>query len=265
MGTYPPAAPVRPICRRAAALVLASAVPLSVALISSAPATAGPQPLATPTLSQTPYGPALVADPSAPADDPAAFAPLPLRNAIASVADPHFAAPDGTDAAQPSRDPQQLDLTLVTATPDNRVRVGNLQVDRPDWLAPDQAAQINDASAGTEAALSQALQSVGVERARSNQIASDVVGDALVGAAVGATASTPLAATSAVVGAVSGLLAGLVFAPAGLVVVPVIGAAIGYAVIAAPCAAIGAAIGAAVGAIAGAVSPIPAEEQPITS
>jgi hypothetical protein len=264
MGTHQPAAPVRPICRRAAALVLASAVPLSVALISTAPATAGPRPLDTPTLSQTPYGPALVADPSAPADNPAAFAPLPLRNAIASVADTPSAAPDNTDAVQPSQGPQQLDPTLVAATPDNRVRVGNIQVDRPDWLAPDQAAQINDASAGTEGALAQALQSAGVERTRSNQVATDVVGDALVGAAVGATVASPLAATSAVVGAVAGLVAGIPFLPGGLVVVPIIGAAIGYAVIAAPAAAIGAAVGAAVGAVDGAISPITTEEPTTT-
>ncbi|WP_157110726.1 hypothetical protein [Nocardia anaemiae] len=243
MGTPKPAARLRPICQRTAALALASAVPLSVILIGTAPATAEPQTHGNPT----PYG--FVAEPSAPID-----APLPLWSATAFVADPDPAAP-ADNAAQPDLVPQP------SAAPTNRISVGNIQIDRPDWISPEQATQINDASAGTEAALSQGLQSVGVERARSDHIADAVVGDAIVGAAVGATVSTPLAATSAVVGAVSGLVAGLVFAPAGLVVVPVIGAAIGYAVIAAPFAAAGAAVGAAVGAIDGAVSPIPPQEQ----
>ncbi|WP_433756299.1 hypothetical protein [Nocardia sp. CA-135398] len=252
MGTHKPAAQIRPICRRTAAFALASAVPLSVILIGTAPATADAQTLGNPT----PYG---FAEPSAPIDDNAAFAPLPLRSATTFVADPDPAAPAPTDnAAQPDQGPP------ASAAPTNRVSVGNIRIDRPDWLSPEQATQINDASAGTEAALSQGLQSVGVERTRSDHIADAVIGDALVGAAVGATVSTPLAATSAVVGAVSGLVAGLVFAPAGLVVVPVIGAAIGYTVIAAPFAAAGAAVGAAVGAIDGAVSPIPPQEQPTT-
>ncbi|WP_327096613.1 hypothetical protein OIE68_43040 [Nocardia vinacea] len=251
MGTQKPAAQIRPICRRTAALAFASVVPLSVILISTAPATADPQPLGIPT----PYG--FVAEPSAPIADNTVFAPSPLWSATAFVADPDPAAPAPTDnAAQPDQGAQAST---------NRVSVGNIQIDRPDWLSPEQATQINDASAGTETALSQGLQSVGVERARSDHIADAVIGDAIVGAAVGATVSTPLAATSAVVGAVSGLVAGLVFAPAGLVVVPVIGAAIGYAVIATPFAAAGAAVGAAVGAIDGAVSPIPAQEQPTTS
>jgi len=258
MGTHRPTVPVRPICRRAGALVLASALPLSVALISTAPASAESQPLGTATLSQTPYGLALVADPSAPVDDPAVFAPLPLRNDTAPVAEPDSAAPDSTNAAQPDQGPQ----APVATTPNNRIRIGNIQVDRPDWLAAEQATQINDALVGTEAALSQALRSAGVETARSEQIAGDAVGGAIIGAAVGTAVSSPLSVTSAVVGAAAGLICGIPFLPAGLVVVPIIGAAIGFAVIAAPAAVAGAAVGAAVGAVVGAVSPLPTEEQP---
>ncbi|MEV2223949.1 hypothetical protein AB0E01_29285 [Nocardia vinacea] len=258
MGTHRPTRPVRPIRRRTAALVLASALPLSAALISTSPASAESQPLGTATLSQTPFGLALIADPSAPVDEPAVFAPLPLRDATATVAEPDATVPDSPNTAQPEQVPQ---APIVT----NRIRIGNIQVDRPDFVPPELATQINDASAGTESALSQAMQSAGVERARSNQIASAVVGDALVGASVGSTLASPLAATSAVVGAAAGLIAGIPFLPAGLVVVPVIGAAIGYAVIAIPAAAAGAVAGAAVGVVHGAVTPIPTEEQPTIS
>lgn len=269
MGTHQRPSPIRPLCRRAAALALASALPLSVALISTAPATAAPQPLGYPALTQTPYGLALVADPSAPVDNPATFPLLSLRNAIAPVPEPS-AAPDRQDAA--TTVPQTLP-TSTAATPDNRIRIGTIQMDRPDWLPPEQAAQINDASAGAQTGLAQGIQLAGVEPARADYMAGDVIGASLIGASVGSTLASPLAGTSAMVGAVAGLIAGIVFAPAGLIVVPIIGAAIGYAVIAIPAAAAGAAVGAVVGAIDGAIAPLPAteeqhpatEEQPTTS
>ncbi|MEV6139220.1 hypothetical protein AB0L63_24820 [Nocardia sp. NPDC051990] len=253
MGKHRQAARTRPIHRRTVALASVSAVPLSAILISATPATADSQPLGNPT----PFG--FVVEPSAPVDDNIAFAASPLRSATALVADPKPTATETVDATQPDPGIQ------TSAIPDNRIRIGNLQLDRPDFLPLDLAAQINDASAGTEAQLSQGIQSMGFERARSDRIASAVIGDALIGASVGATLASPLAATSAMVGAASGLIAGIPFLPAGLVVVPVIGAAIGYGVIAAPAAAAGAAVGAAVGAIDGAISPMPPQEQPAIS
>lgn len=238
----------RPICRRTAALTMASAVPLSAILISAAPATADSQP----------FGKGHIVEPSAPVGDNITFAPALLHSTAALVADENsaaHAANDSVDATQPDQGPQ----LPVTA---NHIRIGNLQMDRPDWLPTEYAAQINDASAGTESSLSQGIQSMGVERARSDRIAGAVIGDAIIGASVGATLASPLAATSAVVGAASGVIAGIPFAPAGLIVVPVIGAAIGYGVIAAPAAAAGAAVGAAVGAIEGSVAPLPPQEQP---
>ncbi|WP_433679754.1 hypothetical protein [Nocardia sp. CA-119907] len=257
MGQHQPPVQVHPIRRRAAALILTSALPLSVALTSTASASAESQPLGTTTLSRTPYGLALVADPSAQVDDPAAFTSWPLHYAATPVADPNSAVPDSPNAALSDQVPQ-----APVATPTNYIRIGKIQVDRPDFLPPEVAAQINDASKGTESSLSQALQSGGVERGRSDQIASAVVGDAVIGASVGSTLSSPLASTSAAVGAVAGFIAGIPFLPAGLVVVPIIGAAIGYAVIAAPAAAVGAAVGAVVGVVEGSISPIPNEEQP---
>ncbi|WP_433622717.1 hypothetical protein [Nocardia sp. CA-120079] len=231
--------------RRTAALTLASAAPLSAILISAAPATADSQPLDN----------RFVVEPWAPIDGNIAFAPLPLRSAAALVADPNPTAPDSVDATQPEQAPQ-LSVT------DNRIRIGNLQMDRPDWFPPEYAAQINDASKGAKTTLSQGIQAAGIDRDRADHVADTMIGDAVIGASVGSTLMSPIAATSAMVGAASGFIAGIPFLPAGLVVVPVIGAAIGYAVIALPAAAAGAAVGAAVGAIEGAVTPIPPQEQP---
>ncbi|MEV4236544.1 MULTISPECIES: hypothetical protein [unclassified Nocardia] len=248
MGKHRATARIRPIRRRTAALTLASAAPLSAILISAAPATADSQPLDN----------RFVVEPSAPVGDNIALAPLPLWSATALVADPNPDPTDSVDTTGPDQGPQML----VT---DNRIHIGNLQMDRPDWLPSEYAAQINDASGGAKTALSQGIQSAGTDRARSDHVADTMIGDAIIGASVGATLASPLAATSAVVGAAAGFIAGIPFLPAGLVVVPVIGAAIGYAVIAAPAAAAGAAVGAAVGAIEGAATPIPLQEQPATA
>ncbi|MGY4100785.1 hypothetical protein ACW2Q0_14705 [Nocardia sp. R16R-3T] len=245
MGKHRAPARIRPIGRRTAALTIASAVPLSAILISAGPASAESQSL----------GNGFVVEPSAPVDDNIAFAAWSLWSTAAPVADPNSAAPDSVDATPPDQEPQ-LPVT------DNRIHIGNLQMDRPDWLPAEYAAQINDATGGAKSALSQGIQSTGIDRARSDHMADTMIGDAVIGASVGSTLASPLAATSAVVGAASGLIAGIPFLPAGLVVVPVIGAAIGYAVIAVPAAAAGAAVGAAVGAVEGSVTPIPLQEQP---
>ncbi len=248
MGKHRATARIRPLGRRTAALTLASAAPLSAILISAGPASADSQPV----------GNRFVVEPSAPVGDNIMFASLPLWSATAPVADPNSAAPapiDTVDATPPDQGPQMP----VT---DNHIRIGNLQMDRPDWLPPEYAAQINDASGGAKTSLSQGIQATGLDRARSDHMADTMISDAVIGASVGATLASPIAATSAVVGAASGFIAGIPFLPAGLVVVPVIGAAIGYAVIAVPAAAAGAAVGAAVGAIEGSVTPIPLQEQP---
>lgn len=139
--------------------------------------------------------------------------------------------------------------------PDNTIRIGSVQTQRPDFLDPQLTAQINDSAAQAEAGLAQGLDSAGFEPSRSDRIAADTLGGAVIGSSVGNIVSSPIASTSALVGGVAGFIAGIPFLPAGLVVMPIVGAAIGYAVIAAPAAAAGAAIGAGVGAIEGAVVP----------
>lgn len=135
------------------------------------------------------------------------------------------------------------------APPPGQFRFGDVTVPAPDWIDREQAIQINDGAAMAEANLATFLDSVGMERSRSDRIAGQTIGTAAQGAVVGAAAAAPLALTGAMVGGVAGLVAGLPLLPVGLVAGPMLGAAVGAAVITVPAAAVGAAAGAAVGAV----------------
>src|SRR5436309_701509 len=78
------------------------------------------------------------------------------------------------------------------------------------------------------------LDSVGMERSRSDRIAGQTIGTAAMGAVAGASAAAPFALTSGLVGGVLGLAVGLPFVPVGIVAGPVLGATMGAAVITAP-------------------------------
>ncbi|WP_328394765.1 hypothetical protein [Nocardia sp. NBC_00416] len=142
--------------------------------------------------------------------------------------------------------PEPVAPVAPIEAPPGKLRIGNVEMD-----APFDVREINTGAAQTEAQLATFLDSVGVERSRSDRIAAQTLGSAAIGASVGNTLSSPIAGTSAMVGAVAGFISGIPFLPIGLVIGPVLGAAIGYAVIAAPAAAIGGAIGGAIGAADG--------------
>ncbi|MBB5917154.1 hypothetical protein BJY24_006066 [Nocardia transvalensis] len=135
------------------------------------------------------------------------------------------------------------------APPPGKFRFGDVQVDAPSWIDREQAIQINDNAAQAEANLATFLDSVGMERSRSDRIAGQTVGSAAVGAVAGAAAAAPIAVTSGLVGGVVGLVFGLPFVPVGVVAGPAMGAAFGAGVITVPAAAVGAAAGAVVGAV----------------
>ncbi|WP_280262484.1 hypothetical protein [Nocardia wallacei] len=135
------------------------------------------------------------------------------------------------------------------APPPGKFRFGDVQVDAPGFIDREQAIQINDNAAQAEANLATFLDSVGMERSRSDRIAGQTVGSAAVGALAGAATAAPFALTSGLVGGVVGLVVGLPFVPVGVVAGPALGAAFGAGVITVPAAAIGAAAGAAVGAV----------------
>lgn len=140
------------------------------------------------------------------------------------------------------------------APPSGMLRFGNVQVEAPDWLPREPAIQLNDAASVTEADLATFFDSVGMERTRSDRVASQTVGSAALGAAAGAAVASPFALIGAGVGGALGLVIGLPFAPIGLAAGP-IGAAYGAAIMAAPLAAIGAGIGAGLGAMQALTAP----------
>ncbi|MEU1981659.1 hypothetical protein [Nocardia sp. NPDC019395] len=143
--------------------------------------------------------------------------------------------------------PVPVDPVPPIAPPPGALRFGDVQVDSPEWLPREQAIQLNDGSAVAEADLATFLDSVGMERTRSDRVAGQTVGAAALGAAAGAAVAAPFALVGAGVGGALGLVIGAPFAPVGLAAAPV-GAAYGAALMAAPLAAIGAGIGAGLGA-----------------
>lgn len=183
--------------------------------------------------------------------------PLPAPLAAAAVAQ----APAGAATAVSRPVPDQSYLSPLgqlhgpipvpavepIQAPPGKIRVGNIVMDSPG-IDP---TAINEGAAQAEAGLATFLDSVGIERSRSDRIAAQTLGSAAIGASVGSTVASPLAATSAMVGAVAGFISGIPFLPIGLLIGPILGGAIGYAVIAAPAMAVGAAIGGAVGAAEG--------------
>ncbi|MFF7939483.1 hypothetical protein ACFZC5_07220 [Nocardia gamkensis] len=134
------------------------------------------------------------------------------------------------------------------APPSGKLRFGDVQVDAPEWLYREQAIQINDSSAMAEADMATFLDSIGMERTRSDRVAGQTMGAAAIGAAAGFVFASPFALFGAAMGGGLGLAIGLPFAPIGLAAGPV-GAAYGAALMAAPLSAIGAGIGAGLGAV----------------
>lgn len=188
---------------------------------------------------------------------------IPLPIVPAPAADPIEPAPrtavnDEFEAATPV-----VEAAPVPA-PTNVLRVGNVELGRPDWITPEQADQINGATMVAQNGLSGALQSSGMERSRSDQISADVIGTAAQGALVGAAVASPIAVASAVMGAAIGLVVGIPFAPAGLFFMPVLAATLAVGMMSLPFVAAGAGIGAIVGAVEGSMAPpiAPAGELP---
>lgn len=281
MGKHRATGPSR---RAAGSVVAAGAIPLIATLIGAgtanaevlpAPPASSPIPAALPAL---PPAPIATVDPfgaatdtvreaarvvvrsatdtitaaTAPFTHAAPAAPAVLRPAVIAdlvapapatrpVPNHTYLAPQGELHA-----PMPVAPVAPIEAPPGKLRIGNVEMD-----APFDVRDINTGAAQTEAQLATFLDSVGVERSRSDKIAAQTLGSAAIGASVANTLASPLAGTSAMVGAVAGFISGIPFLPIGLLIGPILGAAIGYAVIAGPAAAAGAAIGGAVGAADG--------------
>ncbi|MEV0030461.1 hypothetical protein [Nocardia sp. NPDC050793] len=268
MATEKSVIPFHSFSLRTATLVVGA---LSAAVVTAAPAVAD----APPPGASAPAG--VVTDPlllganvfGAPIQLPI---PLPVVPAIAPapVADPAEPAPeaeaevapdaDAPDADAPAADVPAPDAPApdVVRTPTNVIRIGSIEVGRPDFIAPEVAGMINDATMGAQNGLSGAIQGAGVDRTRSDLVAANVIGGTTLGAAAGAAVASPIAAVAAVIGGAVGLVVAIPFAPAGFIFMPIIAGSLAVGMVALPFAAVGAGIGAIVGAVAGSVAPLPA-------
>ncbi|MFQ6392774.1 hypothetical protein ACLMAJ_04935 [Nocardia sp. KC 131] len=232
--------------QKVGSMVAAGAVPLVLALVGTGTANAEPAQSNTVTLpEQKAQWPAADAPNATPYEG--LEIPDDIRSSLQwsrSAPEKRYLAPVGV-----LHPPVAVAPVPPIAPPAGQLRFGDVTVPAPDWIDQELAIRINDASATTEADLATFLDSVGMERSRSDRIAGQTIGTAAMGAVAGAAASTPIALTSAAVGGVAGLVAGLPLLPIGLVAGPMLGATVGAAVIAVPAAVVGAAAGAAVGAV----------------
>ncbi|MGW4368093.1 insoluble domain protein [Nocardia takedensis] len=144
--------------------------------------------------------------------------------------------------------PEPVEPVAPVDVPDDVIRVGQWETPRPEWLDPACADAINDFSAGVEAQVATALDSVGIPAGRSDRVSGATLAGAGIGGAVGAVAlGAPAAAAGAVAGGlIGGTVGGIAGAALGtLVPIPVIGEVTSGVA--------GTALGAAAGAVAGAV------------
>ncbi|MCM6772251.1 hypothetical protein NDR87_01830 [Nocardia sp. CDC159] len=226
--------------------VAASAVPLVLAIVGSGTAQAAPA------------EPNAAAAQDAPRQWPAVDAPNVQPYEGLNIPDDTYSSLQ-TARAMPDRSylapvgvlhpPAPVAPVPPIAPPPNKFRFGDVQVDVPAGMDREQAITINDQAAQIEANLATYLDSIGMERSRSDRIAGQTVGTAAMGAVAGMAMASPFALTGGVLGGTLGLLVGLPFVPVGVVAGPALGAAMGAGVIAVPAAAVGAAAGAVVGAV----------------
>lgn len=238
--------------QKVGSVVAAGAVPLVMALIGTGTANADPAQAAV-TQPEQPIAPEY--DAVAPNAAPYVTAPKPA-NTRSSL--PWARTGPETDYLSPVG-PLHLPTAAAPVPPilppPGQFRFGDQQVPVPDFVPVETSIQINDASAVTEANLATFLDSVGLERSRSDRIAESTIGTAARGAAVGSTVAIPAAMMASTVGAVAGLVAGVVFLPVGLVAGPILGGMAGYMAVSVPATVVGAGVGAAVGAANGFLAP----------
>ncbi|MEU4311935.1 hypothetical protein [Nocardia sp. NPDC024068] len=268
------------VTRRAAGSVLAAgAIPLIVTLIGAGTAeaeafptpppipvlpAAAPTPVPNPIADPLPQVTTAVQDAVRSATDAVATVTAPftrLAPALAPVPPP-IAADQHVPGTRPVPEdsylaPQGelhppvpvLPVAPIEAPP------GTLRIGTMVMTSPVDVREVNAGAAQAEAQIATFLDSVGIDRARSDRMAAQTLGTAAVGAAIGTAAAAPVAIPFAMLGAAAGFVAGIPFLPTGLVIGPVLGAAIGYGVVTIPAMIAGAALGGAIGATEGFTAP----------
>ncbi|MFF0818392.1 insoluble domain protein [Rhodococcus sp. NPDC003318] len=156
-----------------------------------------------------------------------------------------------------------LDPTLPIEAPKDKMRLGRVIFDQPNWISEVDAKRTNNQTAVIEAQTTDFWRSQGFSTDEAARIASAQVGGAAAGALTGATAlGAPAAVTGALIGGtIGGITNGAAAATfvqgigwvAGGTVGTAAGAAIGAAAAGVPAAVIGGVGGGVIGAVAGTV------------
>ncbi|MFE1592462.1 hypothetical protein [Nocardia sp. NPDC058705] len=231
--------------QKVGSVVAAGAVPLVMALIGTGTANADPAQAAV-TQPEQQAGPEF--DAVAPNATPYVGQPMPANTRSSLAWSRTGPETDYLSPVGPLHAPTAVSPVPPILPPPGQFRFGDQLVPVPDFVPVDTSIQINDAAANTEADLATFLDSVGLERSRSDRIASETIGSAARGAAVGSTVAMPFAMVASTGGALAGLVAGVPFLPIGLVAGPILGGMAAYMAVSIPITVVGAGIGAAVGA-----------------
>ncbi|MFD4438686.1 hypothetical protein ACFWPK_02785 [Nocardia sp. NPDC058519] len=238
--------------QKVGSVVAAGAVPLVMALIGTGTANADP---AQAAVTQPEHQPGAEFDAVAPNATPYVGQPMPANTRSSLQWSRTGPEMDYLSPVGPLHAPTAVAPVPPILPPPGQFRFGDQQVPVPDFVPVDTSIQINDTAANTEANLATFLDSVGLERSRSDRIASATLGSAARGAAVGSTVAIPFAMMASTGGAVAGLIAGIPFVPIGLVAGPILGGMAAYMAVSIPVTVVGAGIGAAVGAASGFLAP----------
>ncbi|MFF5035707.1 hypothetical protein [Nocardia salmonicida] len=277
----------------AAAIVLAANSALAQAAPTQQPGLAGPattqpgfetRPTAPvhPPAEQSPLGraipaPALPTDPSQyrdprPSTDQGTGPALPQQQSSPQRLHQPAPEPDLPVVVEPAPIPVEPPKVITPPAPE-KLGLGDLTIDRPDWVPADVAWKVNGHVALAQRDTNAALQSAGISASRADVMSTAMVLGGASGLGIGAiTLGVPAAAIGAVGGGLVGAaIGGAAGAAAGtLVPVPIVGvvpsamagtalgaatgAAVGAAVLGVPAAVAGGAAGGAVGALVGGVA-----------
>ncbi|WP_446225119.1 hypothetical protein ACTWPB_08405 [Nocardia sp. IBHARD005] len=277
----------------AAAIVLAANSALAQAAPTQQPGLAGPattqpgietRPTAPiqPPAEQSPLGrvipaPALPSDPSQyrdprPSSDQGTGTALSQQQSSPQRLHQPAPAPDLPVVVEPAPAPVEPPKVITPPAPE-KLGLGDLTIDRPDWVPADVAWKVNGHVALAQRDTNAALQSAGISASRADVMSAAMVLGGASGLGIGAiTVGVPAAAIGAVGGGLVGAaIGGAAGAVAGtLVPVPIVGvvpsavagtalgaatgAAVGAAVLGVPAAVAGGVAGGAVGALVGGVA-----------
>lgn len=189
---------------------------------------------------------------------------LPDYNYNTNTYTPSKHTDDGPVQVQHLHLPTPVAPTAPIVAPRNKIRLGEVMFDQPNWVSNDDAARTNNTAAVIEAGVSTFWRSTGMKADRADRMAAAEVAGGATGAMAGAAAAGIPAAVAG--GLIGGTIGGITGATAGgFILTPIPGlpavttgvagtaggAAIGAAVAGIPAAAAGAVAGGAAGVVAG--------------